>query len=88
MATASVSPPDWLTMRSGALSPGIRPEIVFVLLGGEPQYKLEVHPAAGTFICAVSQTNNGRRLDDATTYPNPAAALAGGLDQLRAKLGW
>ena len=37
----------------------------------------------------VSNTVNGKRLDDATTtYPSPDAALAGGLDQLRNALGW
>jgi len=81
--------PDWLILRSGSLKPGVRPETTFVMLEGHPQYKLEVRPATGTFACAVSNTVNGKRLDDtATTYPTADAALAGGLDQLRAKLGW
>lgn len=81
--------PDWLQARGGALKPGVRPETTFVVLGGDPLYKLEVRPAAGTFTCAVSQTNNGRRYDDPkATYADAPAALAGGLDQLRAALGW
>lgn len=80
--------PDWLQTRGGALKAGVRPETTFVMLEGHPLYKLDVRPATGTFACAVSCTVNGKRLDDATTYPTAAAALAGGLDQLRNKLGW
>lgn len=81
--------PDWLQLRGGVLKPGVRAETTFVMLEGNPLYKLEVRPAAGTFACAVSNTVNGKRLDDtATTYPTAEAALAGGLDQLRNKLGW
>ncbi|MBP3960167.1 hypothetical protein J8F10_33490 [Gemmata sp. G18] len=81
--------PDWLAARSGALKPGVRPETTFVMLEAQPLYKLEVRPAAGKFACSVSNTVNGKRLDDlAATYPTADAALAGGLDQLRTKLGW
>jgi hypothetical protein len=81
--------PDWLQTRAGALKPGVRPETTFVMLEGNPLYKLEVRPAAGKFACAVSNTVNGKRLDDpGATYATAEAAVAGGLDQLRAKLGW
>jgi len=80
--------PDWLTKHDGALKLGLRDSVQFVIIDGVPQYKLEARPAAGSFICAVVQSNNGKRLDDATAYPTLAAALVGGLDQLRAKLGW
>jgi hypothetical protein len=81
--------PDWLRIRDGSLKPGVRPETTFVLVGTQPLYKLEVRPAAGKFTCAVSLTNNGRRLDDfRATYATPDAALAGGLEQLRNALGW
>jgi hypothetical protein len=84
-----MSVPDWLAKRGGALKPGVQPDMQFVLIGGAPQYKLESRPAAGKHICAVQQSVNGRRLDDAAaTYPTADAALAGGLDQLRAALGW
>ena len=87
--TSTQSVPDWLQKRSGALKPGVRPETTFVLLEGNPLYKLEVRPAEGRFACAVSQTNNGHRYDDPkATYPDPAGALAGGLEQLRNALGW
>jgi hypothetical protein len=81
--------PDWLRTRAGSLKPGVRPETTFVLLDGNPLYKLEVRPAEGKFACAVSQTNNGRRYDDPkATYSDAASALAGGLEQLRNALGW
>ena len=81
--------PDWLQTRGGTLKPGVRPETTFVMLEGNPLYKLEVRPATGTFACAVSNTVNGKRLDDPkTTYPTADAALAGGLEQLRNALGW
>ncbi len=80
--------PDWLTLRDGTLKPGVGARTAFVMIGGQPQYRLDVAPASGKFACAVTETVNGRRLDDATTYPTADAALASGLDQLRAKLGW
>jgi hypothetical protein len=89
MVTTSLSAPEWLTLRDGSLKPGVRPETQFVLVGGQPLYKLEVRPASGKFTCAVSNTVNGKRLDDGTiTYPNAPEAFAGGLEQLRGKLGW
>lgn len=80
--------PEWLTQRDGALKPGLRDFTVFVMLSGQPQYRLDARPATGKLICDVTQTNNGKRLGDATTYPTVAAALAGGLEQLKVKLGW
>lgn len=87
--TTATTAPDWLTKRGGSVRRGVRPETRFVLVGGEPLYKLEVRPAAGRFACAVSNSNNGARLDDgAAIYANSDEALAGGLEQLRQTLGW
>ncbi len=80
--------PDWLSQRDGTLKPGIRDHIVFVLLSGTPQYRLEVRPAKGKETCQVTQTVNGKRLDAGKEYSDRTAALAGGLDELRAALGW
>lgn len=80
--------PDWLKLRDGSLKPGIRDHILFVLLGDQPQYRLEVRPAKGKTTCQIMQANNGKRLDAGREYPDPAAAFAGGLDELRDKLGW
>jgi hypothetical protein len=81
--------PEWLTKRGGALQPGYQKFVTFVTLGDAPQYKLEVRPAGPAYTCYVVQSVNGRRVDDAkASYPNPDAAVAGGLDQLRTALGW
>jgi|YNPBryunderm2012_1023409.scaffolds.fasta_scaffold37187_1 hypothetical protein len=80
--------PEWLKRRDGTLKPGLRETILFVMLAGQPQYKLELRPAKGQFTCEITQTINGKRLDDGTIYPDPDAAFAGGLEQLRRSLGW
>lgn len=81
--------PDWLTKRDGGLTAGARDHIVFVTVSAKPQYKLETRPAKGKYACVVTQTVNGRLIDDAAAeYPTPAAALAGGLERLKANLGW
>jgi hypothetical protein len=86
--TTALTTPDWLALRDGGLKPGLRDNTLFVMVGGQPQYRLDARPAEGKHICHVTQTINGRQLGDGTTYPDRDAALAGGLEQLRAKLGW
>lgn len=81
--------PEWLTKRDGAMKPGIRDFITHVMIGSQPLYRLEVRPAGGKFACAVISAVTGKRLDDAALhYADAPAALDGGLEQLRAKLGW
>lgn len=89
-ATALTLPaaPEWLTAREGTLAPGLRGHVALVMLRGEPFYKLEVRPARGKHTCAVVKTVNGARLDGGKIYDTPAAAVAGGLEELREKLGW
>lgn len=87
-ATTIPKPPEWLAKRDGTITAGVRDHSIHLLIGGAPQYKLEVRPAMGKFICAVEQSVNGKRLDDSTIYSSPETAMMGGLDQLRAKLGW
>jgi hypothetical protein len=84
----SMTVPDWLTKRDGTLKPGIRDGVLFVMVGGKPLYRLDVRPAGGKFVCAVVQTVNGKQIGDDTSYATADAALAGGLEQLRNKLGW
>ena len=62
--TKALPVPDWLTLRAGSLKPGVRPETQFVLIGDQPLYKLEVRPATGKFTCAISNTVNGKRLEE------------------------
>ena len=80
---------DWLAKRGGVLERGVNAETRFVLIDGAPLYKLEVRPAEGRFTCAVTDTASGRRLDSAdATVGAFDEALAGGLEQLRERLGW
>jgi hypothetical protein len=81
--------PDWLAKRDGVITPGIREQIVFIALSGRPQYKLEARPARGKIACIVTQTINGKLIDDATAeYTTQDAAFTGGLERLKSKLGW
>jgi hypothetical protein len=80
--------PEWLAKREGALRPGLSDSIFLVVLNGHPQYKISAVPAAGKFSCAITQTNNGKRLDSGKTYPSKDEALKGALEELRTKLGW
>lgn len=80
--------PEWLTAREGALSQGLNDRIWLVSMNGRPQWRLDALPAKGQFTCAVIQTTNGKRLDDGKEYPTQEGAIAGGLEELRAKLGW
>jgi hypothetical protein len=80
--------PEWITKHDGQLKSGTARNTWFVVLDGTPQYRLFVTPAGGTFTCAVTQTNSGKRLDSSATYATPDAALAGGLNDLGKALGW
>ncbi len=84
----AVSNPDWLKLHGGDLRASKDGKSFTVYLNGEPQYLILPVPAAGKFGTRVSQTNNGKRLDNATTYPSLDAAVQGGLDDLRKALGW
>ena len=80
--------PDWLSTRDGGLAEGLSDRTVLVTVNGHPMWRLDAVPAKGKFTCAVLQTNNGQRLDGGKEYPTREAAFAGGLEELRAKLGW
>jgi hypothetical protein len=86
MATPTI--PEWLKHREGTLKPGIREHILLVILSNQPQYKLEVRPASGKYTCFVTQTVNGKRLDQGKSYPTQDAAFTGGLEELQTSLGW
>jgi hypothetical protein len=80
--------PAWLTQREGDLKPGVKADTWAVTLSGHPLYVLFVTTAKGQFTCVITLTNNGQRLDGGKTYPSLDAAFAGGLEELREKLGW
>ena len=81
--------PEWLARHDGGFAPGIRDHVLFVTVGKDPHYRLEARPAKGQFACNVSQTENGKLIDDTSTvYPTADAAFAGGLERLKQRLGW
>jgi hypothetical protein len=84
----AVTIPEWLTRHGCTLGQGSDGRTWFVLLDGEPQYRLVPVPASGKFSCQVTQTINGRRLDRGGVHSSEEAALAGGLEDLRRALGW
>jgi hypothetical protein len=88
MAGLKAVTPDWLSQRGGEVKEGADGRSWLVYLGKEPQYYLLAVPAEGKYSCRVSQTVNGKRLDGPVTYHAIHQALAGGLEQLRQKLGW
>jgi len=80
--------PEWLTQRGGTLVHNAVAYSVSVFFAGQLQYVLIAVPAKGKHACRISETINGRRVESATTYDSAEAALAGGLNDLRAVLGW
>ncbi len=84
----AVTTPDWLTNHGGELHLGKTGYSASVFFAGQLQYVLVPTPAKGKFGCRVSQTINGKRLDDAGTYASTDDALRGGLEVLRQSLGW
>ncbi len=83
-----MTPPDWLKLRDGSLQPGLSSQTCFVVIGGKPQYRLDVRPATGGFTCDITQTINGHRYDNLQKSDSETAALASGLETLRNQLGW
>ena len=80
--------PDWLLAHDGDVRPGVIALTWLVTFKGDPLYRLNATTARGQYTCVVVQTNNGKRLDGGKSYASSEAALAGGLDELRAQLGW
>lgn len=80
--------PDWLRLRNGSLKPGLTSHTLFVLLSGQPQYRLDVRPVGGGYICNITQTVNGRRSDNNAKFKQEQEAMSSGLESLREQLGW
>ncbi len=83
-----MAPPDWLTKHGGTLKLGSDGGTWYVLFAGQPQYSLDIVPAAGQYTCRVKQTNNGQRLDKGNTFPAADEAMRRGLEDVRQALGW
>jgi hypothetical protein len=84
----AVTTPDWLATHGGEVRESKGSPSWVVYLDGEPAYLLVAVPVAGKFGCRISETVSGRRLDGPGTWDGVAPTLAGGLDELRKRLGW
>ncbi len=84
----SVVAPDWLTSRGAELKSSRDGRSWTVYFGGQAQYLLEPLPSKGKYSCRVVQIVNGRRLDQGGVHDSRESALQGGLDDLKATLGW
>ena len=83
-----IATPDWLKARGADLRGSKDGHTWTVSFAGQPQYLLEPLPAEGKFVCRVTQTVNGKRLESKKTYATREDALNGGFDDLRSALGW
>jgi hypothetical protein len=84
----AVTTPEWLARHGGELRPSKDGQSWSVYFAGDLQYVVRPVPASGVFSCRVVQSINGRRLDSGATYPSLEDAVRGGLEELRAALGW
>jgi hypothetical protein len=80
--------PDWLSRREGTLQTGLSPETLFVVIAGRPDYRIDVRPAQGGYVAAITKTVNGARLDADAVSKSVPDALSAGLSHLKSKLGW
>ncbi len=83
-----VTAPEWLVRRGGGLRPHYDGQGWVVVFDEKPLYVVAPVPAGGKYTCKVMQTNNGRRLEKGSTYATADEAVRGGLEELRAALGW
>jgi hypothetical protein len=84
----ALTTPDWLARHDCKLEPEGDGRSYLVLLDQKPQYLLVPIPLADKFGCAVTQTINGRRLDQGGVYSGIDDSIRGGLEDLRQALGW
>jgi hypothetical protein len=84
----NVNVPDWLKRHGGGLKPASDGRSWFVMVGGEPEYTIVERPVANKFGAFIKQTNSGKPIDSKSTGTTPAEAVAAGLEDLRAHLGW
>lgn len=80
--------PDWLRQRGGELKLGSDKATWYVVIGGKPLYDLAPIPAGGKHACGIRQTNNGQPIESKGVHPSADDSLRGGLEDLKAHLGW
>jgi hypothetical protein len=84
----TMTTPDWAQQRGGEVRLSKDGQSASVYFAGSLQYVLVPIPAKGQHSVRITETINGRRVETGKTYPSAADALRGGLDELRAHLGW
>ncbi len=84
----ALTAPKWLTQHGGELHPGKDGRTCSVHFAGQLQYVLVPIPAKGQHACRITETINGKRIESGKTYATADQAYQGGLEDLRAKLGW
>jgi hypothetical protein len=84
----ALTAPEWLTKHGGSLQLTSDGHSWYLMLRGQPQYKLVPVPVGGKFGCAISQTINGQRVDSSSTAASAEDAVRAGLEDLRKALGW
>jgi hypothetical protein len=84
----TLTPPGWLAQRGGNLKLSSDGLTWFLFMADQPNYSLKSVPMQGRFGCSIRQTNNGRLIASAATFPTREEALKNGLEDLGKELGW
>jgi hypothetical protein len=84
----TLTPPGWLAQHGGSLKLGSDGSTWYVLMAEQPNYSLKPMPVQGRFGCMIRQTNNGRPIASAASFPTREEALKSCLEDLGKELGW
>jgi hypothetical protein len=80
--------PEWLTLRNGNLRRAVNGQAWVVCFDDQPQYIVTPVPVGGKHGSDVIQSINGKRVATKGTFATEEEAIRGGLEDLRAALGW
>ena len=80
--------PPWLARHEARLVASATGESWMVYLGHELAYVLVAVPAEGKHSVKVLETINGKQFNSGTIFASVQAALEGGAEELRQRLGW
>jgi hypothetical protein len=80
--------PDWLARRGGNVLLAETGKDLIVYFDGKQQYYLSVVPVKGVFSWKITQSINGLKITSDAVFQSEDQAVHGGLESLRAKLGW
>jgi hypothetical protein len=80
--------PEWVRRHGAALMESTDGRTWFLLIGDQPMYKLRPTPVKGRHGCAITQSNNSKRIPSDSLADSPDGALQAGLEDLGKYLGW